>query len=147
MELFSRLLGSLLVFVYHCFDRVVINRYLSGLSRPEQAVYFFREVLHVPAITKEVLRQLTKEYRNWVEAFGRNHGIQIEWAEKGVRKEEAILPWLQHMERKNIYGVYFIYRSMEQGHTFRSSKPKYPTQDPHYRILAHQHSRFTHHYF
>jgi hypothetical protein len=46
MELFSRLFGSLLVFVYHCFDRVVINGYLSGLSRPEQAVYFFREVLH-----------------------------------------------------------------------------------------------------
>jgi hypothetical protein len=35
MELFSRLFGSLLVFVYHCFDRVVINGYLSGFSRPE----------------------------------------------------------------------------------------------------------------
>jgi hypothetical protein len=25
--------------------------------------------------------------------------------------------------------------------------PKYPTKDPHYRILAHQRSRFTHYYF
>jgi hypothetical protein len=49
METFSRLFGSLLTFVYHCFDRIVINGYLSGLSRPEQAVYFFREVLHVPS--------------------------------------------------------------------------------------------------
>jgi hypothetical protein len=147
MELFSRLLGSLLVFVYHCFDRVVINGYLSGLSRPEQAVYFFREVLHVPAITKEVLRQRTMDYRNWVEAFARNHGIQIEWAEKGVRKENHILPWLRRMERKNAYGVYFIYRSMEQGPSFRSSKPKYSTDDPNYRILAHQRSRFMHYYF
>ena len=147
MELFSRLFGSLLVFVYHCFDRVVINGYLSGLSRPEQAVYFFREVLHVPAITKEVLRQRTMDYRNWVEAFARNHGIQIEWAEKGVRKENHILPWLRGMERKNAYGVYFIYRSMEQGPSFRSSKPKYPTDDPNYRILAPQRSRFMHYYF
>jgi hypothetical protein len=147
MELFSRLLGSLLVFVYHCFDRVVINGYLSGLSRPEQAVYFFREVLHVPAITKEVLRQRTMDYRNWVEAFARNHAIQIEWAEKGVRKENHILPWLRRMERKNAYGVYFIYRSMEQGPSFRSSKPKYPTDDPNYRILAPQRSRFMHYYF
>jgi hypothetical protein len=147
MELFSRLFGSLLVFVYHCFDRVVINGYLSGLSRPEQAVYFFREVLHVPAITKEVLRQRTMDYRNWVEAFARNHGIQIEWAEKGVRKENHILPWLRRMERKNAYGVYFIYRSMEQGPSFRSSKPKYPTDDPNYRILAPQRSRFMHYYF
>ena len=28
MERFDRLFGSLLVFVYHCFDRVVINGYL-----------------------------------------------------------------------------------------------------------------------
>ena len=37
MKLFS---GPLL-FVYHCFDRIVINGYLSGLSRPDQAVDFF----------------------------------------------------------------------------------------------------------
>ena len=147
METFSRLFGSLLTLVYHCFDRIVINGYLSGLSRPEQAVYFFREVLQVPAITKEVLRQRTKDYRSWVEAFARNHDIQIEWAEKGVRKEEHILPWLRRMERGNAYGVYFIYRSMEQGPSFRSSPPKYPTNDPNYRILAHQRSRFMHYYF
>jgi len=40
MELFAKLYCSLLVFVYHCFDRIVIHGYLSGLSRPEQVVYF-----------------------------------------------------------------------------------------------------------
>jgi hypothetical protein len=147
MELFSRLFGSLLVFVYHCFDRVVINGYLSGLSRPEQVVYFFHEVLHIPVITKEVLRQRTADYQNWVEAFARNHDAPIEWAEKGVRKEDAVLPSLRKMERSNAYGVYFIYRSMEQGNTFRVSSPKYATKDPNYRILASQRSRYTHYYF
>jgi hypothetical protein len=33
MERFNRLSGSLLVFVYLCFDRVVINGYLFGLPR------------------------------------------------------------------------------------------------------------------
>jgi hypothetical protein len=42
MELFAKLFSSLLVFVYHCFDRMVIHGYLSGLSRPEQVVHFFR---------------------------------------------------------------------------------------------------------
>ena len=46
----TKLFGSLLVFVYHCFDRIVINGYLSGLSRPEQVVYFFRDVVGVPVI-------------------------------------------------------------------------------------------------
>jgi hypothetical protein len=28
-----------------------------------------------------------------VEAFARNHRLPIEWAEKGVRKEDHVLPW------------------------------------------------------
>jgi len=36
MELFHRLFGSLLVFVYHGFGRLVINGYLSALTRPER---------------------------------------------------------------------------------------------------------------
>lgn len=147
MELFHKLFSSLLIFVYHCFDRMVINGYLSGLSRPEQVVHFFREVVGVGAITKEVLRQRTDDYRNWVEAFARNHQLPIEWAEKGVRKEDHVRRWLQRMKRKDRYGVYFLFKSMEQGTTFRSTVPKFPTEDPDYRILAHQRSRFTHFYF
>ena len=75
MELFAKLFNSLLVFVYHCFDRIVIHGYLSGLSRPEQVVYFFRQVLGFPAVEKGVLSQRTKDYQNWVEAYeiGRAH--------------------------------------------------------------------------
>jgi len=147
MELFHKLFASLLLFVYHCFDRMVINGYLSGLSRPEQVVHFFREVVGVPAITKEVLRQRTDDYRHWVEAFARNHQLPIEWAEKGVRKEDHVRRWLQRMKRQDRYGVYFLFKSMEQGATFRSTVPKFPTEDPDYRILAPQRSRFTHYYF
>lgn len=147
MELFLQLFGDLLDFVYHCFDRIVINGYLSGLSRPEQGVYFFRQVLGIPAVSKEVLRQRTDDYRSWVEAYARNHGIAMEWAEKGVRKEDRVLPALRRMEKKDAYGVYFIFKSMEQGRTFRIGVPKFPSKDPNYRILAHQQSRFTHYYF
>jgi hypothetical protein len=37
MDVFTRLFGNLLAFVYHCFDRIVIHGYLSALSRPENA--------------------------------------------------------------------------------------------------------------
>jgi hypothetical protein len=147
MELFAKLFDSLLVFVYHCFDRIVIHGYLSGLSRPEQVVHFVRHVLGVPVVSKEVLSQRTEDYRNWVEAYARNHKIPVEWAEKGLRKEDHVLPALRRMEKRGAYGVYFIFKSMEQGRTFRISVPKYPTQDPNHRILAHQRSRFTHYYF
>ena len=147
MEEFIQLFGNLLAFVYHCFDRIMIHGYLSGLSRPEQVVYFVRQVLGLPVVSKEVLRQRTADYRDWVEAYARNHRIPSEWAEKGVRKEDYVSPRLSRLVKKNAYGVYFIFKSMEQGRTFRISVPKYPTPDPNYRILAHQRSRFTHYYF
>jgi len=147
MERFIQLFAGFLSLVYHCFDRIVIHGYLSGLSRPEQVVYFFRQVLGIPVVSKEVLSQRTNDYRGWVEAYARNHKIPIEWAEKGTRKEDYVLPALHRMEKRNTYGVYFIFKSMEQGRTFRISIPKFPTKDPNHRILAHQRSRFTHYYF
>src|SRR5215468_2096383 len=147
MERFTQLFESLPVFVYHCFDRIVIHGYLSGLSRPEQVVHFVRHVLGISVVSKEVLSQRTEDYRNWVEAYARNHKIPMEWAEKGLRKEDHVLPALRRMEKRGAYGVYFIFKSMEQGRTFRITVPKFPTQDPNYRILAVQRSRFTHYYF
>ena len=47
------------------------------------------------------------------------------------------------MARQDANGVYFIFKSMEQGATFRVSVPKYASKDPNYRILARQRSRFT----
>ena len=71
----------------------------------------------------------------------------MEWAEKGVRKENHVALYLARLSKKDAYGVYFLFKSMEQGRTFRISLPKYPTSDPHYCILAPQRSRFTHYYF
>src|SRR5499433_3975108 len=86
MELFTQLFGDVLAFVYHCFDRIVIYGYLSGLSRPEQVVHFFRNVVGVAVVSKDVLSQRTADYQAWVEAYARNHRLPLEWAEKGVRK-------------------------------------------------------------
>jgi hypothetical protein len=144
MELFTGLFGHLLAFVYHCFDRIVIHGYLTRLSRPEHVVYFFREVTGAPVITNEILSERTNRYQNWVEAFARNRRIPIEWAEKGIRKEDFVRRWQRRMVRNNAYGVYFIFKSLEVGPTFRITVPKYPTKDPNYRIVANQRSRFTH---
>lgn len=64
-----------------------------------------------------------------------------------MRKEDYVARWLRSMVRRQRYGVYFIFKSMEQGPSFRCSTPKYPTKDPNHRILAPQRSRFAHYYF
>ena len=51
------------------------------------------------------------------------------------------------MERRKRFGVSFIFKSLEQGPTFRSLLPKYPTGDPDYRILKRQRSPCTHYFY
>jgi hypothetical protein len=152
METFGKLFGSLLRFVYHCFDRVVIQGYLPLLTRPEHIVYFFRDVHGIYPITKQALRQRTRDYQHWVEAFARNHRIPLQWPDpdmkkKGLRQEDYVRPYLLAMERRQRFGVYFIFKTMEPGPNFRSCPPKYPTEDPRYRIIKRQWSRYTHFYF
>ena len=67
MELFMKLFSGPLLFVYHCFDRIVINGYLSGLSRPDQAVDFFRRIIGVPIVNKG---RLTQAYERLPELGG-----------------------------------------------------------------------------
>jgi hypothetical protein len=147
MDTFAKLFGSLVVFVYHCFDRMVILGHMPLLTRPEHIVHFFRDVHGTYPITKEALRQRTNEYHRWVDAFARKQDIRVEWAQKGVRKEDYIRPSLHRMERQQRFGVYFILKSMEVGPSFRISAPKFPTADPHYRLIAPQRGRYTHYYF
>jgi hypothetical protein len=147
MEAFSRLWGSLLAFVYHCFDRLVIQGYLPLLCRPEHIVHFNRDVHGIEPITKELLRKRTQEYQQWVEAFARKQKIPIEWAQRGVDKEDWVRPHGEAMKRRKRFGVYFILKSMERGPTFRCASPKYPTKDPNYRIIRRRWSQYTHYYF
>jgi hypothetical protein len=119
-------LGRFVALVYHCFDRIVIQGYLPLLTREEHIVHFFRDVHAIDPITKDVLRQRTTEYQQWIEAFARNHRIPIEWADnkqlkaKGLKREDYVRPYCARMTRRHPFGVDFIFQSMEQGPTFLS---------------------------
>jgi hypothetical protein len=147
METFEKLFARFLVFVYHCFDRIVIQGYLPLLTRPEHIVHFFRDVHGQYPITPQVLAKRTLEYRGWVEGYARNHKIPIVKAEKGVSKEDFVRPHLHRLERRNQHGLYCIFTSMEMGSTFTSKMPKFPTDDPNYRIIRRVPSRYLHYYF
>jgi hypothetical protein len=77
MQLFLKLFGPFLQWVYHCFDRIVINGYLSFLTRENNVVYFFHEVRGEPVITKELLAPRTRDYQNRVENYAFKNRIPI----------------------------------------------------------------------
>jgi hypothetical protein len=147
MQLFLKLFEPYLQWFYHCFDRIVINGYLSFFTREINVAWFFRQVCQKPKVTKEVLTERTRAYQAWVAAYARNHRLPLEWAQKGERKEDLVRPRQRRMIRQNRFGVYYILQSMEQGWTFRVVAPRYATDDPNLQFVRQHRSRFTHYYF
>jgi hypothetical protein len=147
MELFTKLFGSWLSFIYHCFDRVVLSGYLMGLQRPGQVVYWLRGGPGSAAIGKAELQQRTTAYVKWVESYARKRKIPLEWAERGVKKEEYVRPYLRRMERAGQFGVYFIFQASEQGWTFRPGRTVRQPDGSEYPILHKHRSRYRFYYF
>lgn len=61
MDRLSEVLGSAVQFQYTCLDRIVLHGYLTGRQRPEQLVYFFRDVVGIAGIEPRVLSGRTAE--------------------------------------------------------------------------------------
>jgi hypothetical protein len=93
-------------------------------------------------VSKEVLSRRTADYQSWVEAFARHHKTPIEWAEKGVRKEDHSSP--PHDATGKLWRLLHL---QEPGARVDLSHQRAEICDPNHRILAPQRSRFTHYYF
>src|SRR5437762_13930201 len=107
----SALLGRHVQFTYTAWDRIVLCGYLERLQRPENLVYFFREVVGVPSVTPEVLMSRTAPYRAWVGQYAQDHGIPLVAAPQDVRKEDLVRPYYRRL--KDPEGVACILTSTE----------------------------------
>jgi hypothetical protein len=76
--------------VYHRFGR--IYGYLSGLSRPEQVVHFFRNVVGVVAVDKEVLSQRTTNYQAWWKPLPAIIGCRLSGPRRGCARKITFRP-------------------------------------------------------
>jgi hypothetical protein len=147
MERLSDLLGQHVQFAYTAWDRIVLNGYLDRLQRPENVVYFFREVVGAPCVTPEVLMSRTAPYRAWVTRYAQEHAVALVPAPKGERKEDVVAPYYRRLKGEE--GVACILSSTEQGRTFVSYTPRYPPSsgDANYRLIHAARKRFLHYYF
>lgn len=151
MHLLIKLFSSWIQFVYHTFDRIVVNGYLDFFRVESQVVFFFQQVRKEPVISKAVLRQRTAEYVRWIQAYAQRRKIPLQWVprikRKPLRHEEVVGPALERARRAGRFGVYYILMSMEQGRTFRSIQLRHATKDPNYRMIRPEFCRYRHYYF
>ena len=141
----SQLFSNDIAFGYGCLDRVVIRGYYPALQREENIVHFFRDVVGAPVVDSRALASRTARYRRWVEEYVRDHHIERLPAPKGVKNEDFVVPYYQQLGRQE--GIACLLTSMEQGTTFASYEPRFPTENERYRILKRCRRLFQHFYF
>ena len=144
----SELLGGAVQFQYTCLDRIVLNGYLERLQRPENIVYFFREVVGIGCIEPAVLAGRTERYRAWVEQYTREQGIPVLVPPRGARKEDLARAYYDgRLGPKE--GVACVLASLETSRTFISYPPRRPAQGggADYRHIGTGRKRFLHYYW
>jgi hypothetical protein len=143
----SEVLGERVQFRYTCLDRIVLHGYLTGLQRPEQLVYFFRDVVGIACIEPRVLAGRTASYRAQVGRYTSEQGIPILAAPQGARKEDLVRPYYGRLGPRE--GIACVLTSLETGRTFVSYTPqRLPRSgDPSYRRIETGRKRFLHHYW
>ena len=96
METLIQIFSPMIGFMYHCFDRIVINGYISMLSRPENIVYFFRNVLRSTVYYKGILGQRTKDYNKWIDSYGETIAFLWNGRKRASAKEDYVRPKSSH---------------------------------------------------
>lgn len=147
MHRFLQLFGDFVDFTYGVWDRIVLRGYYQRLQRPENIVYFFRDVCGIYPITPDVLASRTQHYRKWLDGYAAQRGIPILSAPQATRKEKFVLPFYRRFGGDE--GVVVILKSMEKSRTFVSYEPRYsPPSGEDYRLIRNAHGKhFLHYYF
>jgi len=101
------------------------------LSRPENVVYFFRQVVGVPSVTKEVLRKERMIIQRWVEAP--THCIRASPSNGPRRKSAKKTRWpfpQADGTSQPIRRLLHLSGAWNRDLPFVAPFPKFPTKDP-----------------
>ena len=148
METFAKLFGSLVVFVYHCFDRMVMLGHTAAPDATGAHRAFLSRYPHgTHPITKEALRQrptntIAGSTRSRASRTSRSNGPRRA-SGKRTTSGRRCTRWsgssgwrVPHPEEHGSLGAQLPHQHA-----------KFPTADPHYRLIAPQRGRYTHYYF
>lgn len=99
-----------------CVDRVYLNGYVKYLQMPGGVINFICQQFGWPIASPKGMYQTSDKFRQAVEAFATQQGLEIYPFRKGEDKEEVAR---QHAERLKIkHGVVLIGKAQEKANTY-----------------------------
>lgn len=81
-------------FRYRCFDRILLNAVIQPFQQPERVVGFFSTYRSQYPVSRDVLRDIAAQFRNWVQNRSQRWGAPIVDAPRG-RRDEFVTPYFR----------------------------------------------------
>lgn len=103
-----------------CVDRVYLNGYVKYLQMPGGVVNFIREVIGWPIPSPKILYEMTTQFRDAVESFASEHGLDIVTFGKGDNKNVIAQEHLTHFEGQS--GVVLVGKAQEKALAFKGRR-------------------------
>jgi len=84
-------------FGYRCFDRILLNGLIQPFQQPERVIGFFSTYREQYPVSRDVLRDIADQFRNWVTNRSQKWGAPIVDAPAG-RRDEFVEPYFKRAQ-------------------------------------------------
>jgi hypothetical protein len=74
-------------FAYRCFDRILLHAAIQPFQQPERAVGFFDFYRQIYPVSRQLLRDISTQYHNWVKNRSQKWGVPIREDPPGRRDD------------------------------------------------------------
>ncbi len=93
-----------IVFHYRCFDRILLNALIQPFQQPERVVGFFRTYRETYPVGRELLRDISTQYHNWVKNKAEQWAAPILKPPPG-RRDDFIEPYFRRALPEQIVAI------------------------------------------
>lgn len=146
MENFFRLFLDKLKFSYASFDRIVLNGYIMHFHQATNLCYYFKEILGNRFVNKKLLFSVTEKYKQKIEILAMSLGLSCEYIDNNIRKDEFVKNDRERFEKKDKFGLYYIFKTKENESTYRVVRPNRKDYDEE-NYLSKTRKPYTQYYF
>jgi len=104
MNAFYRHHKDSISFHYRCFDRMLLNALIQPFQQPERVVGFFSSYRKIYPVTRDLLRDIAGQYKNWVTNRLLAWDAPILEAPDD-RRDEFVEPYFRHARADQIVAI------------------------------------------
>jgi hypothetical protein len=91
-------------FSYRCFDRILLNGLIQPFQQPERVLGFFWAYRRVYPVSRDVLRDIAKQFQNWVVNRSEKWGAPILEAPED-RRDKFLDPYFRNAKSNQVVAI------------------------------------------